>query len=152
MGSFQFVRLDHLDSSLKRYRRLRGFAPPDGGWLRAIRVALGLSISQLASRSGRTAGQLSRAERVEANGRISLRQLSEIAADLDCELSYVLIPKSSLRETIETQAERIARDEAMSVYHSMSLDNKTVSKTFLKRQIAEAKSELLLGNWRWLWT
>lgn len=151
MNSFQFLRLDHLDSSLKPYRRMRGCSPPRGGWLKAIRVALGLSIPQLAARSGCSAGRVSRAERAEANGRISLGQLSEIAAALDCELCYVLVPKSSLRATIEAQADKIARDDVMSVNHTMSLDNKTVSKAFLKRQIAEAKSELLLGNWRWLW-
>ena len=69
-------------------------------------------------------------EKSESEDRISLGRLRRIADAMDCELVYVIIPKSG---TLLQLAERKTRDEAtervLSVEHSMALENQAVGRT-----------------------
>ena len=94
---------------------------------------------------------LTRSEQAEAEGSISLAQLRKLAAGLDCELVYAILPRQPLRQVVETQADRIAREEVSGVAHSMGLEDQRPSKGFVDRQIAERKKALLSGPWSKLW-
>ena len=57
---------------------------PKGGWIRAIRDALGMSSRQLASRLGVSQSRVTPLERAEAHGGATLKTLKEAAEALDC--------------------------------------------------------------------
>src|SRR5580704_8929912 len=113
--------LRQLDKTLSPWRSLPR-SRPSGGWLRAIRQALGMTTRQLARSVGVTQAAVVDAERTEAKGDISLTTLQRYAAALGCELSYVLVPKRPLKEMVEERADRIARDQVSRVSHSMALE------------------------------
>ncbi len=66
---------------------------PKEGWVRSLRKALGMSSPQLAKRLGISKSQTSQMERMEAEDRITLKQLRRVADSLDCDLIYALVPR-----------------------------------------------------------
>jgi predicted DNA-binding mobile mystery protein A len=144
------LALHQLDETLDPWRTLPR-SRPSGGWLRAIRQALGMTTRQLAKTVGVTQAAVVDAERTEAKGDITLATLQRYAAALGCELSYVLVPKRSLQQTVEERADRIARDQVSRVRHSMALENQLTSKSHLEREVADLRKKLLEGKRSRLW-
>lgn len=140
----------HLDKTLHRWRSLPN-TRPSGGWLRAIRQALGMTTRQLAKAVGVTQAAVVDAERTEAKGDITLATLQRYAAALDCELIYALVPKRPLKEIVEARADRIARDQVSRVKHSMALEAQSTGKGQAERQIADLRRKLLEGKRSRLW-
>ena len=146
----RFLPLQQLDKTLSPWRALSR-SRPTGGWLRAVRHALGITTRQLAKSVGVTQAAVVDAERNEAKGDITLATLQRYAAALDCELSYALVPKRPLQEVIEERADRIARDQVSRVRHSMALEDQSTSKEQLEREVAELRRTLLEGKRSRLW-
>ena len=124
---------------------------PAGGWLKAIREALGRPLRGQAARLQISAPTLLKSETAEANDRITLGQLRKLAEGLDCELVYALVPRKSLSKVVEAQAERLARQQVLGVAHSMGLEDQRPSDKFLESQIAASRRALLEGSWARLW-
>ena len=142
--------LQQLDQTLGPWRSLPR-SRPSGGWLRAVRQALGMTTRQLAKSVGVSQAAVVDAERTEAKGDITLATLQRYAAALDCELKYALVPKSPLPETVEERADRIARDQVSRVQHSMALEDQSTSKEHLERETAALRRRLLEGKRSRLW-
>jgi len=144
------LALQHLDTVLGPWRSLQS-SRPTGGWLRAIREALGMTTRQLAKRIGVTQSAVVDTERTEAKGDITLATLQRYAAALDCELRYALVPKRPLQEMVEERAERIARDQVSRVRHSMALEDQQTGQEHLEREVADLRRRLLEGKRSRLW-
>jgi predicted DNA-binding mobile mystery protein A len=144
------LSLKQLDATLVPWRSLRS-PPPAGGWLRAIRQALGMTTRQLASLAGVTQPAVADAERTEARGDISLKTLRRYAAALECELVYALVPLKSLEEKVDARAERVARDQVERVRHSMRLEQQGTSDALRENEIGDLKRKLLEGRRSRLW-
>jgi predicted DNA-binding mobile mystery protein A len=142
--------LKQLDTTLAPWRSLRS-SPPAGGWVSAIRQALGMTTRQLANLVGVTQPAVTDAERTEAKGDITLKTLRRYATALECELVYALVPLRSLEETVEARAERIARDQIARVRHSMQLEQQGTSDELLEHEVADLKRKLLEGRRSRLW-
>jgi len=146
----QSLPLQQLDKTLTPWRsvpRLR----PAGGWLRAVRQALGMTTRQLARSVGVTQAAVADAERSEAKGDITLTTLQRYAAALDCEVVYALVPKRPLQEVVYERADRIAQDQVARVSHSMALEDQSTSSEHSELQIAELRRKLLEGKRSRLW-
>lgn len=146
----KFLASQQLDTALAQWRLLPR-SRPSGGWLRAIRTAIGMTTRQLATRVGVTQSAVVDAERTEAKGDITLATLQRYAAALDCELAYALVPKRPLQELLEERAEYIARDQVARVRHSMALEDQHTSQQHSKREVADLRRKLLEGKRSRLW-
>lgn len=78
---------------------------PQCGWAKTVRLAMGMSSKALGERLGMSAQGVRQLEQAEADGSISLKTLVRLAQGLDCEVCYVLIPRTSLMEQVLQQAE-----------------------------------------------
>lgn len=145
------LRLSQVERAIEPFNTIKNAAVPPGGWLRAIRESLGRSLKTQAEIAGVSSGTLTKSERSEAEDRISLAQLRKLAAALDCELVYGLVPKKPLHEVIQDRAEFMAKQEILGVAHSMSLEDQRPSDAFIERQMDERRRELLDGSWARLW-
>jgi predicted DNA-binding mobile mystery protein A len=143
--------LHQVDHALASITRDSLPPAPPSGWIRAIREALGMTARQLAARVGVGLSTLLGAERNEVAGTISLNQLRRVAAALDCELRYVLVPRDRLQQRVERRAEEIARARVTGVAHSMALEAQDAGVPFRAEQIAELKAALLRGRRSRLW-
>jgi predicted DNA-binding mobile mystery protein A len=144
------LALRQLDEALLQWHALPR-ARPGKGWLRAIRQALGMTTRQLAKAVGVTQAAVVDVERTEAKGDITLATLQRYAAALGCEVSYALVPKRSLRETVEERADHLAREQVSRVRHSMALEDQLTSQDHLEREVAELRKKLLEGKRSRLW-
>lgn len=106
-------QLKLLDEASLPLRAVSG-APdcvPDG-WLRAVRVAVGVPVEELALRLGVQRREVFRLEGAEKESRITLAALKRTAVALDCEVIYGLRPNDGT--LVEMAAERReAREKAL---------------------------------------
>lgn len=98
------TRLLELDAQLREYAKLHGEGTPRCGWVRTIRLAYGMSSGALGRRVGISAQGVRKLEAAEAEGAITLRTLARIAHGLDCEVRYVLVPRTSLIAQVARRA------------------------------------------------
>ena len=73
---------------------------PRGGWVRAVRDALGMNTRQLAQRLGVTHNAVVDLERSEVAGVAKLEALRRADEALDCDLVYALVPRTTLEDTV----------------------------------------------------
>jgi predicted DNA-binding mobile mystery protein A len=104
----------------------RKLARPNQGWIRAIRQALGMTAEQLGHRLGVTQATLSGLEASEINGSIRLATLRKAAEAMNCTLVYAFVPNTSLEETVQEQARKVAGEQLKPVEHTMLLENQSL--------------------------
>jgi predicted DNA-binding mobile mystery protein A len=105
---YQDLRLKQLTSLLAAFDSTRQATRPRGGWLHAIRQALGLSRQHVAKIARVNQQQIAFFEKSEANDRITLRSLRRVADSMDCELVYAILPKTG---TLQDLADQRLRSE-----------------------------------------
>jgi len=149
--NFQQLRIQQLDAALTHWRDATLPSTPSTGWVRAIRNALGMSSAALAKRLGVTGSAVRKLEEAESEDAITLGTLRRVAAALDCELQYALIPKRTLDATRYNQAMSIAQKRVASVANSMALEDQAVDSDITLAQIKEVAQSLLSKRGTELW-
>ena len=148
---FENLRIAQLDRALQGFQGLRQRPPPQEGWVRAVREALGMSLRQLAKRAKISKTTVRVTELNEAKGTVQLDSLRRLADALECDLVYALIPRSSLQATREERAREISADLVCRVSSSMELEAQGVPEAQRQRQIEELTTEILEQRSRDLW-
>jgi transcriptional regulator with XRE-family HTH domain len=87
----EMARLD-LERQVRPYRRARQNARPPEGWLRAMRLAVGIPASEIADSMHFSPKMVFQTERSEQKRTIRMDQLEKMARALHCDLVYGLVP------------------------------------------------------------
>ena len=140
----------HLDNRLGRLQSLVDEPRPPRGWIRAIRDALGMSSTELASRLHVSQSTVPDLERSEARGTVQLDTLRRAANALECDLVYFLVPRTTLDDAVRTQARRKAEHHLATVTHNMRLEDEVVSEADAAAQLDELGYQLI--DKRGLWS
>ena len=149
---YQDKSRDMLDKRLSRLRRVRtDLSTPAGGWIKCIRLALGMNSRHLGERLGVGADWVRMLERNEAAGSVTLQSLQKAANAMNCELVYSFLPRESLRSMVEKQARKVAEQRNQRVSHSMMLEQQQPSRREQEEIIEEIVRELLRTMPRTLW-
>ena len=148
---FKDLKQRQLDAGLTRWRSAELPVRPPSGWIKAIREALGMPAAHLAKRLGLVPSTVLRLETSEADDTITLGSLRRVAEALGCELQYALVPKQTLAQTMEAQANKVARERMAIVAHSMALEAQASSDDAVNTQVQEIAESLLRGSRRELW-
>lgn len=110
------IRIAELDREFGEFAKIQRSATPRCGWAKTIRLALGMSSSALGRRLAISAQGVRKLEQAEANGTITLKTLARLAEGMDCEVHYMLVPRTRLVEQVLRHAEEFsARGEKTSV-------------------------------------
>jgi predicted DNA-binding mobile mystery protein A len=145
------LKLKQVEELLQPLRRLARAQAPRGGWVRAIREALGMPAAHLAARINVTRQTIRDLEHSEATGKITLESLNRLAAALGCRVIYALVPEKPLDEIQRARAREIADSLMKPVAHSMKLEAQSVSEREEQRQKDQIVRKLLEGDPRKLW-
>jgi predicted DNA-binding mobile mystery protein A len=121
--SFQSLRLKQLNEQLRPDQALQSVPCPTGGWLRAVRQALGLSLKSVAAELKISPQAIHQFEKSEAAGAISLRQLEAVAGAMGCRVIYALIPRHGTLADLANSADDRALRAAQ---HSMALEGQAI--------------------------
>ena len=124
---------------------------PKGGWIRAIRDALGMSSRQLAGRLGVSQSRITPLERAEAHGGATLKTLKEAAEALDCTLVYAFVPNKPLDQIVEDRARSKARDQIGAISHGMLLENQSMTKEQTCEELDRITRDILAEPISKLW-
>jgi predicted DNA-binding mobile mystery protein A len=130
---------------------LSAFATPPGGWLKAMREALGLTVRQLAARLDAAPSRIPAIEKAELSGATTLRTLRETAEAMDCVFVYAIVPRTTLEATRRAQAERRADKALARMHHTMALENQALNPADLAYARERLIADLLAGPPRRLW-
>jgi predicted DNA-binding mobile mystery protein A len=152
----QWLQLRQTEAQLARWRKVAQERPPAGGWISAVRQAIGMSVAQLADRLGISRTSLAKMEHREVGGGITLDALRRAADALDCDVVYAIVPRTgSLERAVKARAELIAGVLVGRAGHSMSLEAQTVEheettaqqKVIARRLLAEWPRDLWDISW-----
>ena len=124
-------------------------ARPRGGWIRAIRSALGMSQSALAMRLDVTPANISKLEQRETSETITLAKLAEAAQAMDCQLVYFFAPNRPLDDIVQSRARDVAAQELGYVETTMGLELQAVGLDRRRDLIEQHAQEILAANRQW---
>ncbi|WP_039053047.1 mobile mystery protein A [Sphingobacterium sp. T2] len=125
-----------LDEKLRAISALQNVQTPVGGWLKAIRTTLGMSLEQLGNKLGVTKQSIQSLEKREKEGSITINSLKETAQALDMKFVYALLPiDGSLEQLVERKAEILAKDIVMRTTQTMALEDQENAQARLKEAI-----------------
>ncbi len=145
------LKLRQLDTSLKPFQSLRKVAPPRPGWLTEVRKGLGMTTAQLARRLGVPKQRVGVLERAEAEGKLTLASLKRAAQALGCDLVYAIVPRGSLAEMVDRQAQALAAAIVQRTAHSMWLERQSPSEEEISAQIKDVAEQLRAAGSSHLW-
>jgi predicted DNA-binding mobile mystery protein A len=146
----QIVRRQ-LDATLAKFSEAGSVQSPAKGWIRAVREALGMSGKQLARRLQVSQPRVFKLEQGEPTGALTLKTMQQVAEALDCVFVYALVPRTSLEETVRTQARMVAAERLQRVSHTMLLEGQALSSAEQKASLDAAIEELVRETPRDLW-
>jgi predicted DNA-binding mobile mystery protein A len=146
------LRIAQLDKRIALFSDLKDIPAPGGGWIHAIRTALGMSLKQLGNRLDITPQGAKDIERREEEGALTLQRLREVAAAMNMQLVYGLVPKeSSLEQMIERRALELAKAIVFKTSHTMHLENQEIDQEALRdaieKRAAKIKSDIPKQLW-----
>jgi len=109
-----------------------------------------MSSAELAARMGIIQQTVPDLERSELHDTIKLETLQRAADALDCDLAYVLLPRTSLEEAVKTQARRKASRHLSPVAHHSRLEDQSVSDDAAEAELDEFAAQFI--DRRGLWS
>ena len=88
----------------------------------------------------------------EAEGKVTLSTLREAAEALDMRVVYAFVPKQgTMNEMVRRQARKLAEDAVARTSISMSLEEQSVPREELLREVDYLVEELMRKNTRTFW-
>ena len=145
------LQMNQINAKIKAYKKASESAV-DGGWIKATRKSLGMSLAQLGARMNMTAQGTKEMERREEAGSISVNNLKQAAQALGLKLTYGFISEAGdLEKILYKQAKHKAQVIVSQVHQNMSLENQANSRSRLRLAVKERAQELVNNKPRYLW-
>ncbi|MGL5890952.1 MAG: mobile mystery protein A [Bacteroidia bacterium] len=146
------LQLQQLNKKMALYANVRKAVPPQSGWIKAIRSALGMTMQQLGNKLAVSKQSIQSLEQREKEGTVTLKALHEAAQALDMKLVYGFVPKDgSIDQLIERKARELAVQIVMRTSNTMKLEGQENTKKRIEKAIAERalmiKNELPKTLW-----
>lgn len=142
---------EQLDSTLKRFESLKTLVPPQKGWIRAIRDALGMTGEQLAARLNVNKQRVSRIQQDEKLGKVKIETLRNVAEAMDCVFVYGFVPRDSLEQTVRNQAGLVAKKLMAKSNQTMRLEKQELNEQEKEKVLNELIEDIINEMPRTLW-
>lgn len=146
------LQFQQLSNKMLAFASLQKVASPPTGWLKALRLALGMSSQQVANKLSVTRQGVQDMERREKDGSITIKALREVANAMDMYLVYGFVPKDgSLDALVERKARKLAKEIVLRTSNTMKLEDQENSQERIEKAIEERataiKSEMPKSLW-----
>jgi predicted DNA-binding mobile mystery protein A len=125
--------------------------PPKGGWIKLVRKALNMSGAQLARRMGVTRALVSRSEKGEQSGSITLKSLEQMAKAMGCKLVYTIVPEVTLEDIVDKRAYEKAKAMVDKTSVHMALEKQSLSRSEIEKEIGRLQKQLAEEHSKDLW-
>ncbi len=136
------LQLQQLNDKMLDFAKLKQVAIPPTGWIKAIRIALGMSMLQLGNKLFVSKQAILDMEKREKEGSITIRLLKEIGRALDMQFVYGFVPnEGSLDAFIEKRASELAAKIVLRTSNTMKLEDQGNTKQRIEKAIKERTEE-----------
>lgn len=115
-----------INRRIEGLRTVKEKATVREGWIKFMRTALGLTLSELEKLASLAAGSVAQAERREVEGQVSLSTLKKMAEAMECDFVYAFVPKKDMKTLIHDKAFEKARKALGIADLHMKLENQKV--------------------------
>ncbi len=146
------LMIEQLDKKLLKFASIESDFIPRSGWIKAIRTALSISLTQFAKILKKSSPTVKELEEREAEKNITLKKLAEVGEALNLRLVYGFVPKEgSLEKMIEKRAYQLAEEIVLRTSHTMKLEDQENSEERIKKAIKE-RAEIIKNEMpKYLW-
>jgi len=143
--SFDRVVLKQYQERVNQaFHQLGGFTRPvSEGWLKTVRKALGMSGPQLAKRLGVSKAQVSKTEKGELAGSVTLRTMQNTAEAMNCRFVYAVIPETEVERIVKKQAVKLAKARVKAASTQMALEDQALEKEKLDAEVERIAAEIV---------
>lgn len=146
------LALQQLDKKMKKLSSLSEISIPPNGWVNLIRSTLNMSLKQLGKKLKITAQSVKEIEIREADKKVTLEKLNEVAEVLNLKLVYGFIPKDgSLEKMVEKRAFEIAQQIVLKTSHTMALEDQQNEPSRIKNAIKDRAQQIKNEMPKYLW-
>lgn len=146
------LMIEQLDKKLSKFAKIDDNNIPQGGWIKAIRSALNISLVQFAKMLKKSSPTVIELEEREAEKNITLKKLAEVGEALNLKLVYGFVPKDgSLEKFVEKRAYKIAQEIVMRTSHTMKLEDQENTKARLDKAIKDRAEKIKNELPKYLW-
>lgn len=152
MRNKQKLLIEQLDQKLRPFSEAKKVPIPERGWIHTIRTALNMTMAQLGTQLNITRQGVKNIEVSEANGRITLNSLKDVAHAMDLKLVYALVPiNGTVDDLIQLKAEKLAKKIVLRTNQNMKLENQGIGDEKIEKTIKELADEIKREMRRSLW-
>lgn len=122
---------------------------PRGGWINAIREAIGMSQADLAHRLGVRSTSVTKLEKSERSRKIQLDTLQRSAEALDCDLVYALVPRKPLQTMVDEQRLLLFENIVLRTNHHMTLEGQGTTSSLWRTHLLRQAEEVITDSQLW---
>ncbi len=146
------LQKEQLEKKIKIYSAVKSTPIPSTGWIRAIRMALGMTLQQLAKKLSITRQSVRELEVREKEGAVTLATLRDVARAMDMELVYGIVPKDgTLDEYIDKKARELAEKVVYRTSATMKLEDQQNTDERIEQAIKERTESIKKDLPKALW-
>jgi len=116
--------------------------PPEG-WLCTARKALQMSGAQLARRLGVSRAQVSKTEKKELSGSVTIKTMQQMAEAMGYRFVYTIVPEKSVEDNIKAHAKKKASAIVERTNEHMALEGQTLSSQQRQFEIERLQKDMI---------
>ena len=140
------LQIRALDKKTSDLKSAKNIVPQSSGWIKTVREAIGMTVSQLAARLGVTQPRITKMESNEDN--LKLSTMKKAAEAMNCEFVYYFKPRTTFQNLVDEQAQKKAAEVLKTVNVNMSLENQEIAEDEVVKDFA---SDLINTKIKQIW-
>ena len=140
------LQIRALDKKTSDLKSAKNIVPQSSGWIKTVREAIGMTVSQLAARLGVTQPRITKMESNEDN--LKLSTMKKAAEAMNCEFVYYFKPKTTFQNLVDEQAQKKAAEVLKTVNVNMALENQEIAEDEVVKDFA---SDLINTKIKQIW-
>lgn len=144
--NIRILQIRALDKKTSDLKSAKNIVPQPFGWIKTVREAIGMTVSQLAARLGVTQPRITKMESNEDN--LKLSTMKKAAEAMNCEFVYYFKPKTTFQNLVDEQAQKKAAEVLKTVNVNMALENQEIAEDEAVKDFA---SDLINTKIKQIW-
>lgn len=144
--NIRVLQIRALDKKTSELKSANNIIPRTSGWIKTVREAIGMTVSQLAARLGVTQPRITKMESNEDN--LKLSTMKKAAEAMNCEFVYYFKPRTTFQNLVDEQAQKKAAEVLKTVNVNMALENQEIAEDEAVKDFA---SDLINTKIKQIW-
>ena len=140
------LQIRALDKKTSDLKSAKNIVLQSSGWIKTVRKAIGMTVSQLAARLRVTQPRITKMESNEDN--LKLSTMKKAAEAMNCEFVYYFKPKTTFQNLVDEQAQKKAVEVLKTVNVNMALENQEIAEDEAVKDFA---SDLINTKIKQIW-